>query len=156
MKKIFFTGHRTIENDKEIIEKLVDTLKKLISEGAVDFYAGGALGWDMLCEKAVIALRENLAPHIKLHLILPCPPEEQIVRWNAFDKEVYRKIFEAADSAKALSEHYTKDCMKNRNAYLAELGDVCVCYFDESRRRSGTAQTVCMAKKLGREIINLK
>lgn len=112
MQKIFFTGHRTIENDKETIEKLMDTLKKLISEGAVDFYAGGALGWDMLCEKAVIALRENLAPHIKLHLILPCPPEE--------------------------------------------LGDVCVCYFDENHRRSSTAQTVRMAKKAGKEIINLK
>lgn len=156
MKKVFFTGHRTIKNDKETIEKLMDTLKKLISEGAVDFYAGGALGWDMLCEKAVIAFRENLAPHIKLHLILPCPPEEQIVHWSVLDKEVYRKIFEAADSTEVLSEHYTNDCMKNRNARLSELGDICVCYFDESRRRSGTAQTVSMAKKAGKEIINLK
>lgn len=156
MKKIFFTGHRTIENDKEIIEKLMDTLKKLISEGAVDFYAGGALGWDMLCEKAVIALRENLAPHIKLHLILPCPPEEQTAKWSEHDKNEYQKILKAADSVEIVSEHYDKNCMRKRNKRLVELGDICVCYFDESRRRSGTAQTVCMAKKLGREIINLK
>lgn len=156
MKTVFFTGHRTIENDKETIKKLMDTLKKLISEGASDFYAGGALGWDMLCEEAVIALRENLAPHIKLHLILPCPPEEQTAHWSAFDKEVYRKIYDSADSAEVLSEHYTKDCMKNRNARLAELGDVCVCYFDEKHRRSGTAQTVCMAERLGKEILNMR
>lgn len=132
------------------------TLKMLILKGASDFYAGGALGWDMLCEEAVIALRKNLAPHIKLHLVLPCPPEEQTAHWSSFDKEVYRKILEAADSVEVLSEHYTKDCMKNRNARLAELGDVCVCYYDENRRRSGTAQTVRMAERLGREILNIK
>ncbi|MDE6764510.1 MAG: SLOG family protein [Oscillospiraceae bacterium] len=156
MKTVFFTGHRKIENDKETIQKLMATLRKLMSEGASDFYAGGALGWDMLCEEAVIVFRENLAPHIKLHLILPCPPEEQIAHWSAFDKEVYRKIFEAADSVEVLSERYTNDCMKNRNARLAELGDVCVCYYDENRRRSGTAQTVRMAEKLGKGILNMK
>lgn len=156
MKTVFFTGHRTIENDKETIKKLMDTLKRLISEGAGDFYAGGALGWDILCEEAVIALRENFAPHIKLHLILPCPPEEQIAHWSAFDKEVYRKIFETVDSVEVLSEHYTKNCIKNRNAYLAEIGDVCVCYFDKNRRCSGTAQTVRMAEKLGKEILNVR
>lgn len=156
MKAVFFTGHRTIENDKETIKKLMDTLKELISEGASDFYAGGAVGWDMLCEEAVIALRENLAPHIKLHLILPCPPEEQTAHWSAFDKEVYRKIYDSADSVEVLSEHYTNDCMKNRNARLAELGDVCVCYFDESHRRSGTAQTVRMAERLGKEVLNMR
>lgn len=156
MKTVFFTGHRTIENDKETIKKLMDTLKKLISNGASDFYAGGAIGWDILCEEAVIALRENLAPHIKLHLILPCPPEEQTAHWSAFDKEVYRKIYDSADSVEVLSEHYTKNCIKNRNAYLAELGDVCVCYFEENRRHSGAAQTVRMAEKLGKEILNIR
>lgn len=156
MHSVFFTGHRTIENSKKIIEKLMATLKKLILNGATDFYAGGALGWDMICEEAVLILRENYFPHIKLHLILPCPPEEQTAHWSTFDKEVYRKILEAADSVEILSEHYTKDCMKNRNARLAELGDICVCYFDENRRRSGTAQTVRMAERLGREILNMK
>lgn len=156
MRSVFFTGHREIKNVRETIEKLMTTLKMLILKGATDFYAGGALGWDMLCEKAVIALRENLAPHIKLHLVLPCPPEEQTARWSSFDREVYRKILEAADTVEVLSEHYAKDCMKNRNARLAELGDVCVCYFDENRRRSGTAQTVRMAERLDKEILNIK
>ncbi|MBD5138971.1 MAG: DUF1273 domain-containing protein [Ruminococcus sp.] len=156
MKTVFFTGHREIKNYRETIQKLMTTLKKLILDGATDFYAGGAIGWDMICEEAVIALRENLAPHIKLHLVLPCPPEEQTARWASFDREVYRKILDAADSVEVLSEHYTKDCMKKRNARLAELGGICVCYFDENRRRSGTAQTVRMAERLGRDILNMK
>lgn len=156
MKTVFFTGHRTIENDRETIQKLMTTLKKLILNGAADFYAGGAIGWDMLCEEAVLVLRENHFPHIRLHLVLPCPPEEQIAHWSSFDKEVYRKILEAADSVEVLSERYTKDCMKNRNARLAELGDICVCYYDENHRRSGTAQTVRMAERLGKEILNIK
>lgn len=156
MKTVFFTGHRTIENEKETIPKLMATLKKLILDGATDFYAGGALGWDMLCEEIVLMLRDERVPFIKLHLILPCPPEEQIARWSDFDKKLYRKIFEAADSVEVLSEHYSKDCMKNRNARLAELGDVCVCYYDENRRRSGTAQTVRMAERRRRDILNIK
>lgn len=156
MKTVFFTGHRTIENDRETIQKLMATLQKLILDGATDFYAGGAIGWDTLCENAVLVMRENYFPHIKLHLVLPCPPDEQTARWHTSDRELYRKILEAADSVEVLSEHYTNDCMKNRNARLAELGGVCVCYFDANRRRSGTAQTVRMAERLGREILNIR
>lgn len=156
MKTVFFTGHREIKNDRETIQKLMATLQKLILDGAADFYAGGAIGWDTLCEKAVLVLRERHFPHIRLHLVLPCPPDEQTARWSPFDREVYRKIIEAADSVEVLSEHYTKDCMKNRNARLAELGGICVCYYDENRRRSGTAQTVRMAERLGRKILNMK
>ncbi len=156
MKSVFFTGHRNVENELETIPKLMSTIKELILGGATDFYAGGAIGWDMLCESIVLKFRDERVPFIKLHLILPCPPEEHIARWSSFDKEEYRKILEEADSVEIVSEHYGKDCMKLRNARLAELGDVCVCYRDEKSRRSGTAQTVRMAEKLGREIINLK
>lgn len=155
MKNVFFTGHRTFDAEDNIHPKLTELLRRMISDGATDFYAGGALGWDMLCEKAVLILREKYFPYIKLHLILPCPPEEQTARWSFDDREEYRKIYKAADSVEIIEEHYNKDCMKKRNARLAELGDVCVCFYKESSFRSGTAQTVRMAEKLGKEIINI-
>lgn len=156
MKKVFFTGQRTIENDIETIPKLMQTIKNLLLEGATDFYAGGAIGWDMLCEKVVLMFRDERVPYIRLHLILPCPPEEQTARWSSFDKDRYREILETADSVDIVSEHYCKDCMRSRNVRLAETGDVCVCYYNEESRRSGTAQNVRMAKRLGRKIINLR
>lgn len=155
MKSVFFTGHRIFKATDETIENLVSVLIKLILEGASDFYAGGALGWDMLCEKAVLGLREKRFPAVKLHLVLPCPPEEQTARWNYRDREEYRKILVAADSVETVSEHYDKGCMKKRNERLAELGDVCVCCYDENNARSGTGQTVRIAENSQKEIINI-
>lgn len=60
MKKVFFTGQRTIENDIETIPKLMKTIKNLLMEGATDFYAGGAIGWDMLCENVILILRDEI------------------------------------------------------------------------------------------------
>ncbi len=77
MKSVCFTCHRNIKEMAELKKALIKQLVKLIDEGAADFYAGGAVGFDMLCESAVIELRKRF-PHIKLHLILPCPAEEQI------------------------------------------------------------------------------
>ncbi len=156
MKKVFFTGQRTIENDIETIPKLMKTIKNLLMEGATDFYAGGAIGWDMLCENVILILRDERVPYIKLHLVLPCPPEEHTARWSRLDKEEYLKILEAADSVEIVSEHYSKECLKKHNARLAETGDICVCYYDEKSRRSGAAQIVRMAKKPGKKIINLR
>lgn len=154
MKTVSFTGHRIFRANDENIGNLVAVLIKLISEGSTDFYGGGALGWDMLCEKAVLKLRKEF-PDIKLHLILPCQPEEQTAFWGMAQIEEYQKILKSADSVEIVSKHYNKNCMKKRNERLVELGDVCVCYYNEKRRRSGTGQTVRLAEKSGKEIINL-
>ena len=120
-----------------------------------DFYAGGAKGWDMIFSGIVLNLSENHVPLIKLHLVLPCPPEEQTAKWNTYDKKEYQRILKAADSVEIVSKHYDKNCMKKRNERLVELGDVCVCYYDENKKRSGTGQTVRLAEKHGKEIINI-
>ena len=153
MKSICFTGHRNIKITSELISLLNKTLTDLIDNGAADFYAGGALGWDMLCEQAVLDLKEKF-PHIRLHLVLPCSAEEQTAKWNDMQKEKYRKILNAADTVRYISEHYYDGCMKVRNARLVELADCCVCYYD-NRGRSGTGQTVRMAKEKGIRVINL-
>ena len=44
----------------------------MIGRGVTDFYNGGAIGFDMLCAKTVIALKAEYSD-IKLHLLLPCP-----------------------------------------------------------------------------------
>ena len=148
-----FTGHRNIDvNDLNIVG-IGNFLVELVTKCSVtDFYAGGALGWDMLCEKIVLKIRE-IHPHIKLHLVLPCPPEIQTAEWNSRQKEEYYKILEAADDFEIVSEFYDKNCMKKRNARLVELADVCVCYYINSR--SGTGQTVRMAKRKGLTVVNI-
>lgn len=154
MKKVFFTGHRSTKIYAEDLYSLVRLLRKFISEGTVDFYAGGAKGWDMTFADMVLRMREDYVQLVKLHLVLPCPPEEQTARWNKYDKDEYQEILEAADSVEIVSEHNDKNCMKKRNERLVELGDICLCYYNEKRIRSGTGQTVRLAQKQGKEIIN--
>lgn len=152
-KSVCFTGHRNIKVTAELKNALINQLVKLIDEGATDFYAGGAVGWDMLCESAVIELRERF-PHIQLHLILPCPAKEQTAKWNESDKAEFRRLLLAADTVEICSEHYYDGCMKLRNQRLVNLADLCVCYYS-GKQRSGTGQTVRMAERQGKVIVNL-
>ena len=152
MKTCCFTGHRIIKITPELVQRLKDTIVKLIEQGVTDFYNGGAIGFDMLCAETVIALKAEHSD-IKLHMLLPCPSEEHAKRWNKAQVVKYKEILQAADSVTVLSEHYTEDCMKRRNACLVELADCCICYCNNPR--SGTGQTVRMARDKGIDIINL-
>ena len=148
-----FTGHRKINVTNELIVRLNKTLTDLIENGATDFYAGGALGWDSIAAEAVLKLRE-IYPQIKLHLVLPCSSEEQTIKWSDTQKAEYQNIPNAADKVEYTSDRYYDGCMKVRNARLVELADCCVCYYD-NRSRSGTGQTVRMAMNKKIKIINL-
>lgn len=152
-KNVCFTGHRNVKETAKLKNALIKQLVKLIDEGATNFYAGGAVGWDTLCESVVIELREHF-PHIKLHLILPCPAEEQTEKWSEDDKAEFRRLLLAADTVEICSKHYFDGCMKLRNQRLVNLADVCVCYYN-GKQRSGTGQTVRMAERQGKTIINL-
>lgn len=153
-RSCFFTGHRVLKLTDDLSECLFKKIVELIESGVTDFYAGGAMGWDMLCAKTVLTLRNDFH-QIKLYLILPCPPKEQTLKWNDSQKKEYQEILNSADSVEILSSFYHRDCMRIRNARLAELGDICVCYYNTENTHSGTAQTVRMAQKQGKEILNL-
>lgn len=153
MKNCCFTGHRRLKVTNALKIKLTAVLQSLIIQGITDFYAGGALGWDMLCEEIVLELRIKY-PQIRLHLVLPCFPEEQTAEWNKEQKAAYYRILTSADSVEYTSVQYTPKCMKRRNVHLVELVDCCVCYYHAIISDSGTRQTVRMAREKGIRIIN--
>ena len=155
MKATCFTGHRKImENISLLSERLYDVLEKHIGDGLTDFYIGGAIGFDTIAALTVLKLREKY-PLIKLHLVLPCPPEEQSKYWSDSDRERYNEIVSSSDSIEIVSEQLTKECMKARNARLVEHADICFCYYNGKKVRSGTGQTVRMAQRKGIDIVNL-
>lgn len=154
-KSCCFTGHRNITITTALKGKLWDALHRLVEEyGVTDFYAGGAVGWDMLCERAVLALKKTY-PHVRLHLILPCKSEAQTGRWNEQERALFYKIKEDADSCVCLSEEYYNGCMKRRNEELVKNADYCLCYYNAAENRSGTGQTVRMCEKSGVTVINI-
>ena len=90
-------------------------------------------------------------PDCELHLILPCA--DQSVRWRNEDKEAYEHILSMANSVICLSDEYTPECMKARNAELVKRADMLIAY--ASRERSGAGQTVRMAQRKGIPVYNL-
>lgn len=154
MKAVCFTGHREVNVTQELKIKMFDEMEQLVKNGATDFYAGGAIGFDMLAEKAVVALRKKY-PQVKLHLVLPCPEEQQTLKWSEAEKEEYKKYLSLADTIEVCSSFYHRDCMRIRNQRLVELSDICICYYNENHSASGTGQTVRLAQKKGIPIINV-
>ena len=90
MKTACFTGHRNLSCDIEDLKsRLYNALERAIKNaGITDFYNGAAIGWDMLTAQTVLQLREKY-PQIKLHMILPCSPENQSCKWSENQKQIY-------------------------------------------------------------------
>ncbi len=155
-RAICFTGHRALPCDQlpALLRELERVLEIAIMQGFVDFYAGGALGWDTYCAQLVLDLRERY-PAIALHLVLPCSREEQTARWTQRQRIAYDCILRQADSCEFVEETYTSTCMRKRNRRLVELADCCICYCREMNGHTGTAQTLRMARQKGIPIINL-
>ncbi len=146
MRTACFTGHRVLTGDiSQLEERLYNALERAVTNaGITDFYCGGAIGFDMICSKTVLKLRASY-PHIRLHLILPCPPQEQIAKWTDMQRSEYMRVLAAADTVELTSQYYYNGCMKKRNARLVELADCCFCFLNADNSQSGTAQTVRMA-----------
>ena len=154
MKTACFTGHRNLNCDLEDLKSRVyNALERaIVNAGITDFYNGGAIGWDMLTAQEVLKLREKY-PHIKLHMILPCSPENQSYKWTPEQKKAYFSVLKQANSIEQISEHYFTGCMKQRNARLIELSDCCFCYWN-GNMKSGTVQTIRMAQRKHILIVN--
>lgn len=152
-KSVCFTGHRIIPASEllRLREKLILTVEDLYAKGYRIFLAGGALGFDTLAETAVLALKKERHPDLRLELFLPCA--DQSKRWKERDVKLYQAIIKQADRVSCLADRYYDGCMQERNRALAENSAVCVCYL--TRESGGTAQTVRMAKQKGSSVINL-
>lgn len=147
-----FTGHRVLEYEKiaSIRKALELEIRWLVSHGITQFYAGGALGFDMLAEQAVVDVRRG-NPSVKLHLAIPC--RDQSGAFTRREKAEYRRLLELADDSVCLAEHFYNGCMHQRNRYMVDRSAVCVCWLD--RENGGTAYTVEYARKKGLRVINL-
>lgn len=153
-----FTGHRTLPKSeiKLIDGKLEHVIKLLCSSGYEYFICGGALGFDMLAEEAVIRAWET-GLGAKLVLALPC--RNQTEHWcrSGTDTSAVRKYQRIKGFAEAIiyiSDFYTDSCMRERNRLMVSLSSLCVGYYN-GVVRSGAGQTYRMAQKAGIKTYNI-
>lgn len=147
-----FTGHRTIPPSH--IGKLKNLIRRAINyayeRGCRRFYSGGAVGFDTIAARLVLEYRIS-HPDVKLIMYLPCTNQDK--SWNASQRDAYEYVLKCADEVHYISDLYKPGCMKKRNEMLADTCDIMIGYV--GREDSGSAQTLRMAKKKGKEIYNL-
>lgn len=148
-----FSGHRKMPQDcTEIRACLEKAIISLIEQGVVFFGSGAALGFDQIAASTVLNLKESY-PHIRLVMVLPCPPEHQSLKWNDEQKKRYYEILEQADKVRILSPKYTSSCMLDRNRHLIDNSAYLICYLRE--RSGGTFYTVNYAERQGLRILQI-
>ncbi len=136
--------------DYNIIKaKTKEKLIELVKEGCIDFYNGGALGFDTMSALLIIELKKEY--DIKLHLILPC--KNHFVKWNEEQKKTFDIILYNADSVEYAEEEYCDGCMLKRNRMLCDNCDILISHC--IRSFGGSYYTVNYARKLNKEIINI-
>lgn len=147
-----FTGHRTIapEHAQKLPAVLENAVRFAISDGYFIFICGGALGFDTLAAETVLSLKEEFS---QIRLVIAAPYEGQADRWSANNRMHYERIRNACDDYRSLSSLYTTRCMKNRNLYMVQQSGGCIAYCLHGR--SGTSQTVNMARQNGLQVIDL-
>ncbi|MCM1166518.1 MAG: DUF1273 domain-containing protein [Lachnospiraceae bacterium] len=144
---VCFTGHRTFyEPRQDVGRKLEAVVRECIENGARTFITGGAIGFDTLAAQLIIRLRSEF-PDIILALALPCPPEQQTLRWTDKQKVEYYEILEKADFTKIVSDHYTSECMYARNRLMVDRSGTLICYL--RKNKGGTFYTVNYGKEQG-------
>lgn len=152
-----FIGHRDIDANMTVLSLLLCSIfERLIAGHSVtDFYAGGAIWFDTVAADTVLRMREKY-PQVKLHLVLPCSNADQTKNWTAKQVAYFNRILGLANSVEYISDRYYNGCMNACNARLVELAsECCISYWNPNDFRSGTGQTVRMARKKGIPVINL-
>jgi Uncharacterized protein conserved in bacteria len=147
-----FSGHRVLGGVPldMLVSAIERRLRELYAGGTSHFYAGGALGFDMLASVTLLNLKNELSD-LSLTVVYPCRNHTR--GWHSADIELLGRIEARADEVVCLSDTYYTGCMNARNRYMVDRSDICVCYLTQST--GGTAFTVGCARKRGIQVINL-
>ena len=147
-----FTGHRAMTEDelKRASENTERHIEELYAKGVVNYYVGGAIGFDLAAAVTLLNMRGRY-PLLTLNIAIPCP--DHMKRWSPAERELFGRVLSRADSVCTVSDEYHRGCMQKRNRYMVDRSSVCIAYMRECK--GGTFDTVKYAKKRGLKVVNL-
>jgi uncharacterized phage-like protein YoqJ len=150
MKTCSFTGHREYPEGKvEYVRAAIrHEVKQAIEDGFTRFISGFAKGSDLTFAGIVLEFQdENSA--ITLEAALPY--EGRLAARDGWFQSLIKRCAEVH----VVSERYSSQCYLFRNHFLVDNCERLSAVFD-GRNRSGTAQTIRIAEKVGRDIRIIK
>ncbi len=147
-----FTGHRQLPPDAvpALKQALRRQIEQNIARGILHYFAGGALGFDMLAAEVVLEAADGGAP-VTLHLALPALDYNK--HWSHAQRRQLAALIRRAETAVYLAGQYDNNCMFRRNRYMVDHSGHCISYLTQSY--GGTRRTVEYAEKEGLTVTNL-
>lgn len=146
-----FTGHRSYHG--QATAELDSAVGGLCERGYRIFLCGMALGFDMAAAESVLRIR-TLRPGDRIRLVAVVPFPGQAARYPAAERRRYERILAAADAVVDIAPQYVRHCYALRNDFLTDNASVIVAWYDGSQ--GGTHYTVRRARRLHREVVNLR
>lgn len=158
-----FTGHRPhrfafgLDEDapacRRLLAVLEETITGLHAQGITTFYSGLAMGVDLWAAETVLRLKAR-GDDVRLCGVVPF--RAQAESWPAAYRRRYAAVLRACDARYLVGETYTPDCYLRRNRFLVQAAGTLLAVYDAAgASRSGTGQTVRLARAAGRTILFL-
>lgn len=151
-KTVAFTGHRELENENEVFEKLKIIIEDAILKGYDTFLTGMAKGYDLLAGETVIYLKSKY-PNVKLVACVPYRSAKHFPGFSYEDSLIFDDILNHADKIVYVSPKYTPGVFLKRDRFMVDNCSFVIAYL--IRERSGTGYTVNYAKTMGVDVVNV-
>lgn len=143
------TGHRPDKLggfSQESFNKLIELCETFIEAyRPTHIISGMALGFDQALAQAAINGK------IPFTAAIPCKNQEN--RWPEASQKKYKEILKHSTKQVILSEHYTNQCMQERNIWMVNNCDKIVALYDGSP--GGTGNCILYASQKKKDIVNL-
>lgn len=129
---------------RRILSVLMLSIQEAVQEGYDTFLSGMAQGIDMWAAGFVNELRRQ---NKDLKLICVIPYRGQESRYSPEERFDYNLLLSGAHKVVYLSDEYTKESYRNRNACMVENSSKLIAVVSDYR--SGTGQTINLARRKG-------
>lgn len=154
-KACFFSGHRILpqERREKILSLLEEKIIEKYNEGITDFICGGAIGFDTYAAQTVLRLK-NMEQYKDMRLILYIPNYEYGENWTYQNRCILKTLKCNADIFEIVTKvKYSNESIKIRNQRMVD--EACCGIVYKTTNRSGTGQTVAMASRQEKSVINI-
>lgn len=162
---VCFIGHRNVDNPEELVPRIHEITRRLISCGADTFLFGSKSQFDKICLNTITDLKQDFPSLKRIYIRAEYPVINS--NYQAYLLQFYEETYFPENLEKAGRSIYIQ-----RNQVMIDKSDICVFYYNSSYAppqkaqgkkaltpcnhiKSGTAMAYAYAKQKNKQIINL-
>lgn len=147
-----FSGDRSKQGMKCLVSSLQMYIEKAVNDGFDTFISGMAEGVDLICAEIVYNLITRKGMNLKLVCAVPYKDQGTKELLNPIDQYVYSMISRDCTNVVYICDKKSRDCYQKRNKFMVENSRRIIGVIKDEKAKSGTLQTINMAKRSGLEL----